>query len=616
MCAPPESSWGPPPALAMIHTTKFLVESGSAVVLRPDDIVQIGQYTLKFQRDFSQPIGELDDVQVKSSGNTGVVIDTDDEEQQVFETGTNDILSNSNQALSTPDVQSDGAIVKMETIMETPAASRHQDPAAVKAGPVLSCIDEKVLRDKDDNQENEEFLSNTRVVAESNDDRTISVDGSAIQTLRVQDNDSLSNSVLPDSIGIISDFDTETREIPPIRLDQMEEDLQMSTAIPISQPLQTPLQSQEHASNLPPSIPTSAPYINGQKTVEASDGISVQFPPEVRHSDSYQVPELSTKTRKRKRLKEESEVHTTKVAFQIQIPTNEPVRAYKTPNKRQKPDPATISSSSMLDSTRRSTPESPRGPDKPSPLVRSTRSSLLDPASPHPFTGTGMKIMFARSSSVYQNPKLMKFLMSKGVSKVKSVKDCDILCVSSGQLKKTSNLVLAVLYGKQIINDEWAQDSNARGQLQDIHDYLARDPEREAEWGINLSEAIQRGKNNVKPLEGYIVYFTEAAKKELGSGYSELKEIALLAGSKAIRLGFSQKITMDGGHQDPMIVIASQNEDLDHLIGLQKKKKKEKEEEEEGEGFSGCFSKDIITLSALRGVLDTQSEEFLIAKVS
>lgn len=601
VCAPPESSWDPAHESGMAHSPRFLVESGSAVVLRPDDVVQIGQFILKVQRDSAQPEGEVDDVQVKSSGHTGVIVDTEDEELQIIKTKTTELPSNLNQTLSTPDVQSNGTIVKLETIMETPAASRHQD-AAVKTSPILSCTDENALRVNTQRQENIELISNTRVVAESFDDGTTSVGGSVVQSPRVQNNDSLPNSVIADPIEIIQDFNAETGKKSPVRLDQPKEDSQISSATRVGHSLQTHLDSQEGKSDLPPSLPMSASPINGPKTLEASDGISVQLPSESKLSNPHLVPESSSKSGKRKRLTEENEAHATKTTFQIEIPVNKPVITYKRLNKRPKLDPVTVSSSGMLDSTRRSTSGSPRGSGEPSPFARSTRSSILDTATPHPSTESRMKVMFARSSSVYGSPRLMKFLTRKGVSKVKSVKDCDVLCVGSDQLKKTSNLVLAVLHGKPIINDEWARDSCAKGQLQDIHDYLARDPEREAEWGINLSEAIQRGKENVKPLTGHVVCFTEAAKKELGSGYSELKEIAMLAGSKAIRLG-SRKITT-GDRQGPVIIIASQDdEDLELLHDLEK------------DGLV-AYSKDIITLSALRGALDTQGAEFVISKSS
>lgn len=178
-----------------------------------------------------------------------------------------------------------------------------------------------------------------------------------------------------------------------------------------------------------------------------------------------------------------------------------------------------------------------------------------------------------------------------------------------------------MLYGKQIITDEWARDSFGKGHLQDVNGYLARDPEREREWGVDLSEAIRRGKNNVKPLAGHDIYFTGNAKKELGAlGYSELKEIALLAGSNAVRVGSSiQKIAIDikmrkrqGEEDDPVIVIIALSLSQNHG---EKEKDKEKDKDNDLDDLTNirCYSKDIITLSALRGVLDTKSDEFVIS---
>ena len=598
VCAPSGSSWDPAHEFGTTYTPRFFVESGSVIVLRPDDVVQIGELILKIQRDSSQPEGEMDDVQVKSSGHTGVIIDTEDEEQQKTKNVKMNLPSNSNQTLSTPNVQSDGMIVRMEAVMETPAASRHQD-VTVKASPVLSCIDEIASGEKGDSQAKKEMQSDSRVVVESFDDGTISVDGSAVPTPRIQNLDSLPNNVLIDPIDIFSDPNAEIREKLTTRLDQMKEDSQMSTFTPAGQSLPTPLESQERASGPP------APHIDKHQSLEASNGTSVQLPPEPTLSDPYLVSKPSSKSVKRKWPNEEGEGHATKTISHVEIPTNEPVTAYKMPSKKRRLDPAMISPSNMPDLTRGSASRSPRGSDESSPLARSTRSSLHDPNTPHPSTGSGMKIMFARSSSSVNQSggTLMKFLRSKGVSTVKSVKDCDVLCVGSGQLKKTSNLVLAVLGGKKIINDDWAQDSFDRGQLQDLDDYLATDPEREAEWGINLSEAIERGKKNVKPFMNHVVCFTDGARKELGSKYDELKEIALLAGARAVRLG-CHRISKDDRRQYQVIIIASQIAEDPDLYDL---KKQEKEE-----GLRGYYSKDIITQSALRGTLDPESDEFVI----
>lgn len=450
--APPESNWDPAPEPWAPCRTKFLVESGTVMVLRPDDTIEIELCTLKFQRDFSQPVGEVYDVQVKSSGHTGLILDTDDEDQQqqVVKSETKDLTLNSNQTLSTPDMQLDDSIAKMEAIMETPAASRHQyaAAAAVKTDTVLSCSGENISRVQDESQDNGEELSDTRVVAESFDDGTTSVDdGSAVETAQEPDNESFPSGLLADATAIISNFSAEAREIIPIRLDQTEEDSQISSVVCVGQSLPTPLESQEHTLlNRPPStsIPASAPQLNGHKIEEVSDGIPLQDPSGAKlPSDPHQASERSSsKSRKRKRRQEEEmEVHTTKVDFEIQIPipANEHhATAYKkAPNKRQNPViKETVSS--LKNSTRRLTSESPRNSNKPSPLVQSKPSSSssglnsnITPSSPTAATAA-LKILFSRSSTTQQTPKLLKFLTSKGISKAKSVKDCDVLCVSSG----------------------------------------------------------------------------------------------------------------------------------------------------------------------------------------
>lgn len=268
--------------------------------------------------------------------------------------------------------------------------------------------------------------------------------------------------------------------------------------------------------------------------------------------EDSQFPGPSAKSAKRKWLNEEDEVRDSKATFHVEDPENEPVTDSK-PDKRQTPNPATVSTS----------------------------------------TGTGIKVMFASSTLIHRNAKMMTFLTRNGVRKVESVAECDMLCV--GNVKKTSNLVLAVLHGKQIIDHSWVKDSCVHGFLQNTADYLARDPAQEAVWGTTLSEAVERGKGNLKPLRNRLICFTAAARKELGTRYSQLKEIALLAGAKNIRLGFRR--IKDSDWLETLIIIGGPD---DHdLWGL------------EQEGYTG-YSKDIITISVLRGKLDNNSDEFVI----
>jgi len=240
--------------------------------------------------------------------------------------------------------------------------------------------------------------------------------------------------------------------------------------------------------------------------------------------------------------------------------------------------------------------KSTRDSVEPTSSSRSTRSNPREGSSSLSFTRSDIRVMFASSTSIDKSPQFMKFLQKQGVKTVKSMAECTILCVGKGaELKKTSNLILAAASGKPIITDEWISRSAAKGELLDFHAFFAKDPKREAEWGTTLSEAIARGKQGVKPLLGYTVYFTPSAKQELGKkGFSDMKEIAVHAGADCIKANVPRKSS-----ESPMSMVIAANDD-NELPTLE-------------ERFWKAYSKEIITLSVLRGCLDLESAEFLVS---
>ena len=90
--------------------------------------------------------------------------------------------------------------------------------------------------------------------------------------------------------------------------------------------------------------------------------------------------------------------------------------------------------------------------------MRSTRSAARDEHDFVSSSNTGMRIVFASSSSAGNSKPFLKFLSKKGVKVVQSVHDCTVLCVGK-ELKKTSKVILAVILGKDIITDNWITDS-------------------------------------------------------------------------------------------------------------------------------------------------------------
>lgn len=241
-----------------------------------------------------------------------------------------------------------------------------------------------------------------------------------------------------------------------------------------------------------------------------------------------------------------------------------------------------------------SRPESGGIPLSPGSPIRTRKSG--DPRSSlgSPREYGSLKILYASSTNVDNLRTVMKVLTKHGVRQVQKVADCDYLCVGHGkELKKTGRLLLAVAMGKYVITDEWAKKSAEQGRLLDPRDYLARDPVREKEWGTDLTEACERGQKNAKPLLGRKILFTPFVAKDLGKGFGELKDIAKVTGAAMVQARLPRPCDQ---RKDTLIISSELDPDLDNL---------------NREGWR-CFSTAMITTSVLRGVIDPESDEFII----
>ena len=210
--------------------------------------------------------------------------------------------------------------------------------------------------------------------------------------------------------------------------------------------------------------------------------------------------------------------------------------------------------------------------------------------------GSGFKILYSSNSSVSGILNIKNELAKHHVLEVKKVAECDYFCVGvDKKLKKTANLILAVAMGKPIISDVWARKSAQQRLLLNPMKYLARDHEQEAQWGINLEEASKRGEQHLTPLKNKKILITPRVWKDLGSGIEDFKEIAKFAGASLVQVRLPK-----ASDSTLFIIIISSDSDPD-LSEIRR-------------GGWRCFSKDVITTGVLRGKVDTNSNEFLIAE--
>ena len=599
----------------------------SSIHLRPNDTFQIGRVMLQIQRGSPENLQSVE-VQVTSSGYDRNASDNEDEQTDKGFKASQLLSYIGRPHSSTPDTP----FGISTTILETPAASRYHDVEPNQT-PLMSATAGNLERLNEDIQNEETFISSPvalcqtvqatesrikkaesidpEVIIGENDHASLSnrflsqsretkdpygklgngTDGSffveAIQAKELQ-NQSLQN---PNSQGKVFDDDdipeslqgndseaaphkishaiTVSEDIQDSILDRRNDTLNLAL-MDTNRVLSSPIRSQGGLLSIP----------NMQASIaEAPDAakLSINFEPSFSHPA---IPSAST-GRKRKRINDESQDSVNSMVY-VAIPTSSTKAKIAKKQSVRKQTPKGENAKSVPNSS------------EPPSSSRSTRSVLREAAPMATSSISDMRLFFANSTSIDRANKCMTFLEKQGVKKAKSPKECDVLCVGQGDLKKTCNLVLAVILGKQIITDDWVVQSVAKGELLPLNDFLARDPAKEAEWGIDLSEAIERGKQGVKPLLDYSLYFTPAAKKELGKGFADLKDIALHAGAKSV-VTLPRKPNL---RQAPKTVIIAVQEDADLAVSG-------------GMGLKS-YNKDIVALSVLRGSLNADSDEFLI----
>ncbi|KAL8742931.1 MAG: hypothetical protein Q9190_004662 [Brigantiaea leucoxantha] len=232
-----------------------------------------------------------------------------------------------------------------------------------------------------------------------------------------------------------------------------------------------------------------------------------------------------------------------------------------------------------------------------SPILASTSSQRSAPQGTTSATasqGERINVAFASSTSVDGSPDFMSFLAKHNIRKVRSVAECQILCVGRGEVKSTGNVMLSMLTGKEIVADSWITRSAKQGKLLDFSLFRVKDLERKREWRTTLNNVIERSRQGVRLFQGWTFNFTPNARRELGKNFVAVKEIALNAGAACVR-GFAPRKAPEV--TPSTIVIASTRDKDVHALY---------------ERGWRSYTKDLITVSVLRGHLDVRSEEFAV----
>jgi hypothetical protein len=230
---------------------------------------------------------------------------------------------------------------------------------------------------------------------------------------------------------------------------------------------------------------------------------------------------------------------------------------------------------------------------------KSTARSSASTNSPAPTSAPeGMKQMVTFSSSDFPKlPQQMKMLKTVANVSENFNKKTDILCIGGG-LKKTPKILRAVALGKPIVTEDWARQCAKQKSFLHLEKFLARDEEKEKEWGV--PESWSGGEESRADLmKGYTLYITPSLKNDYGTGYKDIEDLAKLVGVKKVISKPSRDAPED---EESTVLLGLHHGDLD-LIALHGKGRK-------------VYEKDFLPMSILRGKLcsddfDIEPEEGL-----
>lgn len=232
-----------------------------------------------------------------------------------------------------------------------------------------------------------------------------------------------------------------------------------------------------------------------------------------------------------------------------------------------------------------------------SPLSLQSTPSLSKsnrPTSFKAYKGPALKVLVSGSTTVDGKKNAMASFRSFGGSVTKSIKNADVLCVSSGALKKTTKLVMAIALGKYVVDERWLDESHRKRTLLDPVTFIPKDSEHECEWGFDLKAAIVRGRSGLGSLLGATsFYFTRQLKSDLGANFKDFCKIAEVLGAEDMGINLPR----NGSTGGTVLVIGVDNDPQAPIL--------------RGLG-ARLHEKDLLVMGVLRGRIDLESNDFVI----
>jgi hypothetical protein len=156
-------------------------------------------------------------------------------------------------------------------------------------------------------------------------------------------------------------------------------------------------------------------------------------------------------------------------------------------------------------------------------------------------------------------------------------------------------LLLCVALGVPIVSDEWLLDSAKDGRFLDLEAFRPHFPAQERDWNFSFEDIWKKPKKEV--FQGYSIYFTPALRA-VYKPFSEVDELCKAAGARRALTKLGKEIK-DKDIADNTILLALNGDDDEDAATIL------------SNGYT-CYTRELLTLSILRGELNLESEEFKI----
>ncbi|KAF1945963.1 hypothetical protein EJ02DRAFT_395251 [Clathrospora elynae] len=219
---------------------------------------------------------------------------------------------------------------------------------------------------------------------------------------------------------------------------------------------------------------------------------------------------------------------------------------------------------------------------------RSQRSSQRSTtAAIDTYEGPTPRVAFSNSSILKTN-QAVKFLKKQGGAHVEALNDdFNILCIRDGDLPKKAKVLRAIARGVPIVTDKWLLDSAKAVHFLSLAAYKPSVPKQEKEWKFKLEDVLGQPQ---APFKRINIHFTKSLKA-VYQPFTEIEEVCKAAGANKVTSARINKT-------EDFIVLAKEDDDAEAQKLMQ-------------DGVR-CYTRDLLTHSIFRGLLDLDSDEFRI----